>query len=72
MLATIQFVVVIWCLKRDYILQNYNFAGSSVWMWYFVSDIKGRTQTEGIRGQGAQESICTKEGWINSRFEKIV
>jgi hypothetical protein len=32
-----------------------------------VSDIKGRTKTDGVSEQGAEENICTKEGWNDRR-----
>jgi hypothetical protein len=35
-----------------------------------VSDIKGGIQTEGIRGQGAEENIWAEEGWSDGRVEK--
>jgi hypothetical protein len=34
-----------------------------------VSDIKGRTQTEGVWLQGAEGNIWTEEGWNNRRSE---
>jgi hypothetical protein len=35
-------------------MQNYNFAFRFVWVWNLVSDIKGRTKTEGVWEQGAE------------------
>jgi hypothetical protein len=35
-------------------LQNYNFACGSVWVW---------TQTEGVWEQGVEENIWTEERW---------
>jgi hypothetical protein len=35
----------------------------------FVSDIKGRTQKEGVWEQGAEEDILTEEGWSDKRME---
>jgi hypothetical protein len=36
-----------------------------------VPDIKGGTQTEGVREQGAEEDIWTEEGSGDGRMEKI-
>jgi hypothetical protein len=36
-----------------------------------VSDIKCGTYTEGVREQGAEEDIWTKEGWSDGRVEKV-
>jgi hypothetical protein len=33
-----------------------------LWVRNLVSDIKGRTKTDGVSEQGAEENICTKEG----------
>jgi hypothetical protein len=49
--------------------QNYNFACGFVGVWNWVSDIKGRTQTEGIWEQDAEENIWSEEGWRNRRLE---
>jgi hypothetical protein len=35
-----------------------------------VSYIKGRTETEGVGEQGAEENIWTEEGKSDSRWEK--
>jgi hypothetical protein len=35
-----------------------------------ASDIKGKTQIEGVWKQGAEENICTEEGWNGKRLEK--
>jgi hypothetical protein len=50
---------------------DYNFARGSVWVWNFVSDIKGGTQTEGVWEQGAEKDIWTEEGWSDGRVEKL-
>jgi hypothetical protein len=49
---------------KDKVLKytNYNFAYSFVRAWNLVSDIKGRTETEGIWEKGAQDNIWTEEG----------
>jgi hypothetical protein len=46
-------------------IQDYNFACGSVWVWNFHSDIKGGTQTEGVK-----ENIWTAEGWSDGRVKK--
>jgi hypothetical protein len=43
-------------------IQDYNFVCGSVWVRNLVSDIKGGTQTEDVREQGAEENIWTEEG----------
>jgi hypothetical protein len=35
-----------------------------------VSDIKGGTQTEGVREQGSEEDIWTEEGSSDGKVEK--
>jgi hypothetical protein len=37
-----------------------------------ASDIKGRTQTEGVWEQGVEENIWTDEGRYNGMLEEIV
>jgi hypothetical protein len=47
--------------KRDnQNIHDRNFACGSIWVWNLVSDIKGATQTEGVREQGAEENIWTE------------
>jgi hypothetical protein len=41
-------------------------------MWYMVSDIKGRTQTEGVWEQGPGESIWMEVRWGDMSVEKTV
>jgi hypothetical protein len=36
-----------------------------------MSDIKGRSQTEGDWEQGADENTWTHEGWNNMRVQKM-
>jgi hypothetical protein len=38
-------------------MQNSNFSSSFVWVWDLTSHIKGRTWTEGVWEQGAEEDI---------------
>jgi hypothetical protein len=44
---------------------------SFVWVWNTVSDIKGRTRTEGIREQDAEKNILTEDKLNNRKPEKI-
>jgi hypothetical protein len=39
-------------------------------MWNLASDIKGRTQTEGIWEQGAEQNVWTEEERSDGRLEK--
>jgi hypothetical protein len=43
-------------------MQKYNFACGSVWVWNFVSDCKGGTQTEGAWEEDVEENIWIEEG----------
>jgi hypothetical protein len=49
--------------------QNYNTACGFVGVWNWVSDIKGRTKTEGISEQDAEKNIWTQEWWCNRKPE---
>jgi hypothetical protein len=51
-------------------MQDYNFACGSVWVWNLVSDIKGRTQTEGVWEHSAEENIWTEEEWGDRRLNQ--
>jgi hypothetical protein len=42
-----------------------------VWVLNLVADIKGETQTEGIREQGAEEINWADEGWSERKLKKI-
>jgi hypothetical protein len=42
----------------------------SAWAWNFVSEIKGRAQTEGVWEQGAEENISTEERGSDRGLEK--
>jgi hypothetical protein len=43
-------------------MQDYNFACGFVWVRNLISDTKGGTQTEGVREQGSEEDIWSKDG----------
>jgi hypothetical protein len=51
-------------------MKNNDFAYGFVLVWNLVSDIKGRTYTEGVWEQGVEENIWTKEGWSDRRLEQ--
>jgi hypothetical protein len=47
-------------------MQDYNFVSGSVWVWNFVSVIKG--ETEDVWEQGAEEDVLTEKGWGDGRM----
>jgi hypothetical protein len=54
---------------KDKNVQNYNFT-RFVQVRKLVSPTKERTQTQGLRKQGAEENIWTSEGGSGGRLEK--
>jgi hypothetical protein len=43
-------------------MQNCNFACCFVWVWSLVSNVKEKTQIEGVWKESAYENIWTSEG----------
>jgi hypothetical protein len=41
-------------------IQNHNFAFRLVWVWNLDSDITGKTQTECIWEQGAEDKVLSQ------------
>jgi hypothetical protein len=60
--------IVSFCLLQQC---NINCNSDSCFVWTLFSHIKGRTWTEGVRGQGSEQNTSTYEGWSNRRMEEV-